>query len=597
MSLTFCTYGQRKKAIKEENRLSGVEVELQKVLTDWHGAGFAVAVIQKDKLIYSQGFGVKDINTKEPVTDQTLFAIGSCTKAFTSSLLGMLVAEDKVDLDVPARTYLPSLEFYNNDMNNMITLRDMMCHRTGLPRHDLSWYLNQSKDREVLLKRIKYQEPTYRPKEKWQYNNFMFLAQGMVTEKITGKSWETNIQDKIFTPLGMDRSNISYGMVKDDKNLASPHAFRNDSTLRIVPHYNIEGMAPAGAIYSSVSEMSRWVQTWIYGGKFGDKRIFSESYAKEAISAQMNSGAGLPDKDHPDIHGSSYGFGWFLSSYRGHYRVEHGGAIDGFIATTCFYPSDSIGIVVLSNQSSRQIPSIIRNIVSDRMLGLTKQEWNKEFLAISAKAKVEAADAKTKSMDSQKHDAKMSHKINDYAGIFENPGYGKMEVYMQNDSLFIKTDHRNFYLQHRHYDIFYPKLVELAEKIDTVETGGMTLRFNTGVNGEFTSFNAYGMEAPTISLEFKYVPKPKDLSKEELERYIGTYSLGGMDANVYIKNELTLIVELPNQPAYELIPIGNDKFAFKSLDGFYIQFDAEKDKPATALTFMQPNGNFKAIKK
>lgn len=149
-----------------------------------------MAVVEKNKVVYAKGFGVKNIDNREPVTPHTLFAIGSCTKAFTSSLIGVLAEEGKLSYDEPVRTYLPALRFYNNDMDNLITLRDMMCHRTGLPRHDLSWYLNQSESRDSLIERIRYMEPTFRPKEKYQYNNFMFLAQGVVVEKLTGQSWE-----------------------------------------------------------------------------------------------------------------------------------------------------------------------------------------------------------------------------------------------------------------------------------------------------------------------------------------------------------------------------------------------------------------------
>jgi CubicO group peptidase (beta-lactamase class C family) len=566
------------------------------VLTDWKAAGFAVAVIEKDKVIYAKGFGVKNILTKEPVNENTLFAIGSCTKAFTSSLVGMLAEDKKLNYDEPVRAYLPSLQFYNNDMNNLITLRDMMSHRTGLPRHDLSWYLNQSENRDSLIERIKYMEPTFKPKEKWQYNNFMFLAQGVVVEKLTGQSWEKNMQEKIFKPLGMARSNMPYSAVKADTNLASPHAYKNDSTLKIVPHYNIAGMGPAGAVYSSVVEMTKWVQTWMYGGKFNNAQIIPKTHFKEATSGQMATGAGIPDKERPDISGGDYGFGWFLSTYRGHYQVEHGGAIDGFIASTCFFPNDSIGIIVLSNQDSRQIPAIVRRTVSDRMLGLAKTDWNKLNLDAATKARKEEAASKGKKTETRVNKG-MTHILKEYEGMYNHPGYGNLDVYVQNDSLFMKTTKQLMWLKNWHYDVFYPFDSEPGEKIDTSDKGNISFRFNTDLNGDIESLNAYGFEAPSIQLEFKKTPKAKPMTKAELEGYTGEYELAGMVVKIFISGENTLTAEAPGQPIYELVPLGNHKFSFKSLQGFSIQFDKKEGQPATSATFMQPNGNFKAERK
>lgn len=594
--LSMQVQAQKKSSPAADTRLQGIDADLQKVLTDWKAAGFAVAVIEKDKIVYAKGFGVKNISTREPVTENTLFAIGSCTKAFTASLIGMLAEEKKLDYDEPVRTYLPALQFYNNDMNNLITLRDMMSHRTGLPRHDLSWYLNQSEDRDSLIQRIKYMEPTYRPKEKYQYNNFMFLAQGVVVEKLTGKSWEKNMREKIFNPLGMTRSNMPYTAVKGDTNLATPHSYKNDSTLKFVPHYNIAGMGPAGAVYSSVVEMTKWVQTWMHGGKFNNTQVIPARHFKEATSGQMAQGAGIPTNEQPDITGGDYGFGWSLTNYRGHFQVEHGGAIDGFIASTCFFPNDSIGIIVLSNQDSREIPAIVRRTISDRMLGLARKDWNKEIQGTVAKTKKESAAAIKAKATETRASKGMSHSVNEYEGIYNHPGYGNLDVYVQNDSLFMRTTKQLMWLKNWHYDLFIPFDVEPGEKIDTSDKGSISFRFNTGIKGDIESLDAYGFEAPSIELVFKKTPKAKPLTKTELEGYTGDYELSGLTVKVYLK-ENTLIVEVPGQPPYELIPVGNHKFSFKAVQGFHTQFDKKEGEPASALTFIQPQGNIKANRK
>jgi CubicO group peptidase (beta-lactamase class C family) len=183
---------------KVDKRFVGIEAEINKILKDNHAAGVAVAVVEKNKVIFAKGFGYRDVENKLPVTANTQFAIGSCTKAFTASVLGILQKEKSIDFDKPVTTYLPDLKFYTSDLTNHITLRDMMSHRTGLPRHDLSWYIAPD-TRDNLVKRIQYMEPSAELRQTWQYNNFMYLLQGVVGEKLTGKSWEENVASKIFS--------------------------------------------------------------------------------------------------------------------------------------------------------------------------------------------------------------------------------------------------------------------------------------------------------------------------------------------------------------------------------------------------------------
>lgn len=171
---TITAVAQKTNTPATDKRLAGLDAQFEQVLKDWKAAGFAVAVVEKDKIIYSKGFGYRDVENKLPVTPNTLFAIGSVTKSFTASLIGLLQKEGKVELDKPAVQYLPDLHFYNNNMNNSITLRHMMSHQTGLPRHDYSWYFFSTSSRDSILQRLQFQEPTFGVREKWQYNNFMF---------------------------------------------------------------------------------------------------------------------------------------------------------------------------------------------------------------------------------------------------------------------------------------------------------------------------------------------------------------------------------------------------------------------------------------
>jgi len=177
----------------QDKRLKGVEKELNKILEATKSAGFSVAVVDGDKIVYAKGFGYRDYENKIPADANTLFAIGSSTKAFTSAVLGLLRADDKLSFDDNPREYIPELEFYNDDMNNNIIIKDLMRHSTGLPRHDGSWYYFPSHNKDSLLLRLKHQEPFTGIRQQWFYNNFGFLAQGVIAERISGKSWEDNL--------------------------------------------------------------------------------------------------------------------------------------------------------------------------------------------------------------------------------------------------------------------------------------------------------------------------------------------------------------------------------------------------------------------
>ncbi|MFT7121242.1 MAG: CubicO group peptidase (beta-lactamase class C family), partial [Neolewinella sp.] len=203
-----------------DNRLKGLDEEMKEILAATKAAGFAVAIVEKDKVIYANGFGYRDYENKIPADANTLFAIGSSTKSFTSGVLGQLRGEAKLSFDDSPAKYVDDLKFYNDEMDANIIIKDLMSHRTGLPRHDLSWYLFPTKNKDSLLQRVQYHEPFAGIREQWRYNNFMFLAQGVIAERITGKSWEDNVRERFFKPLGMDRSNLSIDALEESENAA-----------------------------------------------------------------------------------------------------------------------------------------------------------------------------------------------------------------------------------------------------------------------------------------------------------------------------------------------------------------------------------------
>ncbi len=581
---------------QSDKRLKGVDKQLNEILKVTNAAGFTVAVIEKDKIIYAKGFGFSDVENKILANVNTLYAIGSSTKAFTSSILGQLRKEDKLSFDDSPIKHIPELEFYNDDMNNNIIIKDLMSHRTGLPRHDYSWYLFPTFDKDSLLQRIKYQEPFTGIRQQWYYNNFMFLTQGVIAEHITGKSWEDNIRDRFFKPLGMTRSNVTIEEMEQSTNAAFGYQTEKDNSNTKMDYYKIAGMRPAGSINSSVNEMSNWLITWINKGKFKGEEILPEDYVTEAMSSQMVIGAALPDKDIPDVHFANYGYAWMLASYKGHYRVEHGGNIDGFSASVAFFPSDSVGIVVLANQNGSRVPGLVRNTIADRLLDVQKTNWTKRFLDAREKAKKQQAEAEEDKSSTQIKNTKPSHIMQEYTGTYSHPGYGSFEISVEHDSLFANFKLMKMWLKHHHYDIFEPYEVE-ETGIDTTDSGPLRFNFITNDIGDISGLKAKIEAALPDPIEFKRKPNTIDVDKETLESYVGEYELSGQVIKVYIKNDETLYVFVPGQPEYELIAIEEHKFSFKILDGFKVEFFQDENGVINEVAFIQPNGTFRAKRK
>ena len=587
MFVSLCAQG--------DSRLEGIDATLDEILKVTKAAGFAVAVVEGDKIIYAKGFGYRDYEQKIPVDANTLFAIGSSSKAFTSSVLGQLRNEDKLSFDDRPQKYIPELRFFNTEMNSNISIKDLMCHRTGLPRHDFSWYFFPTDNKDSLLQRIEYQEPFTGLREQWYYNNFMFLAQGVIAERITGESWEENIKSRFFKPLKMTRTNSSIKELEKSTNAAFGYELKKDSVISKMDYYHIAGMSPAGSINSSVNDMSNWLITWINNGKFNGEGIIPPTFVQEAIGSQMVIRGGVPDDEFPDMHVSNYGYAWFISSYRGHYRVEHGGNIDGFAANVAFFPSDSIGIVVLANQNGSAVPSLVRNTIADLLLDGKKTDWSERYKERKDKAKKEAQENKSEATSGKVPNTEPSHILQEYTGIYSHPGYGDFSITLEQDTIFANFKLKKLYLRHHHYDIFEPIEVTNAG-IDTSEAFPVKLNFMTNNVGDISSVRMK-MEAALDAIEFKREPQTIDVDKTTLDRYVGEYEISGITIKVYTKGENVLFAFVPGQPEYELLATEEHKFAIKIIEGYKLEFIEDENNDFSKVLMIQPNGSFTAIRK
>ena len=337
-------------AVVARERLVGFEDLVLEAVEEWQVPGLAIAIVAGEEVVHAQGYGFRDVANRVPMTADTLFAIGSTTKAMTCTVLGTLVDEGRLAWHEPVTTYLPGFRLSDPNVSARLTPVDLVTHRSGLPRHDSLWYNNNENTRAELVARLAHLELTADLRQKYQYNNLMYMTAGHLIEELTGESWEANIKTRLFGPLGMVRSNLSVLESQKDDNYALPYRQDDENHPELVPFRRIDLIGPAGSVNSSVSEMAKWLLFNLNAGKVGDRQIVQAATLAEIHSPQMTI-EGRPERT--DISSATYGMGWRIDNYRGHRRLAHGGGIDGFITSVMFFPDDNVGLVAFTNHPFR----------------------------------------------------------------------------------------------------------------------------------------------------------------------------------------------------------------------------------------------------
>jgi len=581
-----CLLIQSPLAAKEkapEVRLKGFDKFIIKTMGQWKVPGLAIAIVKDGKVIYSEGFGFKDVKQSSEVTPKTLFAIGSCTKAFTAVTMGILADEGKLDWDKPLRDYLPEFKLKDSFASERMTPRDLVCHRSGLPRHDLVWY-NSSASRQELLDRLQYLEPSKDFRTTYQYQNLMFMTAGYMVEKIAGTPWEEFVRNRLFIPLGMNDSNFSVNASQKAPDFAFPYMEKEEKVIEI-PFRNIDTIGPAGSINSNVTDMANWLFLNLNKGKFGEVQIISDGSLNEIHSPQMISSKSYK---YDETFYSTYGMGWLITGYRGHLMLSHGGGIDGFTALVSLMPRDKMGLVILTNLNGTSLPQIIAFNAYDRLLGLNEIDWNKRLKEEADKAKEESKKAEKEKDKNRKLDTKPSHALEDYAGDYENPGYGILSVKKEGDNLKAEFNSIPFSMTHYHYDVFelYNELMEERMKVS----------FFTDLKGNIGNLSAQ-LEPEVKEIVFTRIAEKGMMEKSFLEKFVGQYVLGNVTMTVSLKGEKTLFLFVPGQPEYQLVPYKGTEFNLKDLAGFSLEFIMDESGAVKEAKITQPNGVFTAKKK
>jgi len=560
--------------------LADFDAYVQRVMQQWKVPGAAIAIVKDGKIILSKGYGLRDVKDNLPVTPQTLFPIASITKSFTVATLATLSSEGKLDWDKPVREYLPDFRLYDDALTARVTLRDLVTHRTGLPRHDGTWY-RSGLSREELYARLRYLEPNRDLRQEFQYNNLMFMTAGYLAGKLAGSTWEDAVQKRIFDPLGMKSSGFELGAsIKSSSDVA--HAYRKDDNevVHDVPPYTGDkALGPAGAIVSNLSDMTQYLQMYLNQGKHADKQIISVGDFRAMTSPQMI----LQSSDlDPEIGYLHYGMGLFVTTYRGHKYVQHGGNLDGFSLLISFLPDDHIGCVILLNMEESSLREVLAYNISDRLLGLVPVDWNKRELDRYLAFKKAGDDAREKNYVPRRENAQFSHPIEEYLGEFSNPAYGTIliERATKPDELKFTYHTMQSTAQHWHYDVWRVPHDPLDLLSET------EIMFSTDWEGNIASLSS-SMEPSVKDIVFTHQPDRRMRERSFLEALTGTYQIADYKVVVSLRSDNILIATMPDQKIYELEPLRGSTFAVKSENGLTLDFKRDAAGKVTEFSMSQ----------
>ena len=426
---------------------------VETLLKKYRFPGMGIGVIANGEVLLSEGFGLRNLETDEPITADTCYGIASCTKSFTAALAGMLADEGILELDRPVCEYLPDFRMYDPASSAQCTLRDMFTHRTGLDGYDALW--TDQITRADLFARLRYLKPNHPFRSSVQYSNLMYTIAGHVLERVTGRAWDELIRERIFEPLGMSRSSTSVdAMVKED-DYARPY-WQSEKGPVAVENWNVDLGGPAASINSTVSDMLKWLQFNLDGGRAGEKALLREETMAELHTAQAAYKLWSWDfEEVPPIGG--YAMGWCCDVYRGHPLCFHIGEIEGYGSMQMILPREKVGIVCFNNihKPCILLQNTVVYTILDRLLGLPPIDWDERFWAERENYGYMLEHWELDLAGSSRIEGtQLSHPLRDYTGEYAEPGHGSITI--EEEAGKLKCVYRGVVqeMEHYHYDVF-----------------------------------------------------------------------------------------------------------------------------------------------
>jgi CubicO group peptidase (beta-lactamase class C family) len=420
--------------------------------------GLSLAVVKNDALVLARGYGQRGLDQPAPVDEHTLFAIGSISKSFTATSLGMLVDEGQLAWDDPVQKYLPDFQLFDPYATREITIRDLLTHRSGL--REVSggtiWY-GSTYNRAEVVQRLRHLKPVSSFRSQFAYQNIMYLVAGQLILAVTGGDWDTFVRERLFKPLGMADSVTSITAFQPAENVVTPHITVNDQA-QVVAHRNYDNVGPAASIYASVVDMAQYLRLHLRQGRYADQQLLSAEAVREMAAPQM----AIPIRPNPPALAAltpefyTYGLGWFIRNYRGRKVVTHSGGVDGLVALATMVPEEQLGIVVLANQESALVAAVVYSLL-DAYLGAPATDWYDAFLQVRREAADKEQAARAALEDARIKGTQPALALEHYAGTYHADVYGEAHVTLEDDHLVLRFGHTPSFtgdLEHWHYETF-----------------------------------------------------------------------------------------------------------------------------------------------
>lgn len=474
-----------------------LEEAIQKVMAYYSIPGCALAIIDKGKINYLQ-FGYSNIDEKAPFTVDTISGIGSCTKSMTAFLAARLAEKGFLDIDTPVVSYLPGFQMWDKVASASVTIRDMLCHRTGLGGHDGAWPDNGI-TRIDFLERLRYLEPNMPFRALAQYSNVMYAAVGGIMEAVTGKKWEKLMQEEIFAPLGMTRTFCLMADAEKEKDCALPYWWNQG--LRAVPRWNIDMAGPCGSVMSTAKDMAKWLLLHINNGIWHGNQMLSAASFQDQHRPQIM-------MDYPHVQGGcslGYGLGWRVLDYHGHVVQQHTGKIEGYSAFQFYLPENGSGAVFLQNLHAPDNPFIftVQGLLLDYFLGRDAEDW----VSIYTEKREHAPEDMYHHLEFNLMLPKAvagtttSHELAAYVGKYHHPAYGTFQICLENGRLWLhEREVRYRPMTHFHYDTF--KVEHIKEDTDQYT---VPLIFYTDAKTQSVGGFTIQMEPKVKEIEFRKI--------------------------------------------------------------------------------------------
>lgn len=416
-----------------------LDTYVEKAMKDWQIPGVAVCIIKDGKVVVMKGYGVQETGTNNKVDTNTMFMIGSNSKAFTGTALAMLDADKKLSLDDRVQKWLPDFKLYDPWVAKEANIRDLLCHRLGFEtfQGDFMYFDSDLTLQEVREKFGKV-KPLYSFRSKWGYTNAAFMTAGEIIPKVTGKTWAQFLQERIFTPLDMKNTLALSKDITKATNKAAAHTV-DKGVLKKIPYGNIDNMAPAGSISSSVSDMSHWVLMQLNNGRYNDKQVVtSGAIAQTRLPHSiLGNGGHMYNKAHFAL----YGLGWFLEEYSGRKFVGHTGGVNGFVTSVALVPEEKLGIIVFTNTDANNFYEALRYEIMDAYLGLPYRNYSNVYLGFHNNREKQTADWLQKKQDTVATKPSTTLPLSAYAGDYTHEVYGKMSIKPENGKLVARFEH------------------------------------------------------------------------------------------------------------------------------------------------------------